>query len=126
MRVPDPAQAPAPLSWKRQQDNFVTEPQQGDAYLVEEQHHEEVEKHPFVIWTSLSPGDVVSLRGPGSKDCVGTVESRTSDGLIIWISGDLNERRAFHFRECQSVRVIQGSSPDPHSPPGIAGDCDSS
>jgi hypothetical protein len=85
---------------------FVTEPHQGDPCLEEEQHHEEVEKHPLVIWTSLSPGDVVSLRGHGTEGCVGTVESRTSDGLIIWIRDGLNERRLFHFRECQSIRVI--------------------
>ena len=85
----------------------MTEPQQGDPYLVEEQDHEEVEKHPLLIWTSLSPGDVVSLRWLGSQECVGTVESRTSDGLIIWLRDDLNARRLFHFRECQSVCVIQ-------------------
>lgn len=85
----------------------MTEPQQGAPYLEEERLHDEVEKHPLLIWTSLSPGDVVSLRVLGSHDSVGTVESRTSDGLIIWIRDDLNERRLFHFRECQSVRVIQ-------------------
>jgi hypothetical protein len=83
----------------------VTEQLPGDPHL-EEQHREEVEKHPLVIWTSLSPGDVVSLRGLGTRDWVGTVESRTSDGLVIWIRDELNQRRSFHFRECQSVRVI--------------------
>lgn len=85
----------------------MTEPQQGDPYPVKEQHHEEGNKNALLIWTGLSPGDVVSLRGFGTQDCVGTIESRTSDGLIIWIRDDLNERRLFHFHECQSVRIIR-------------------
>lgn len=84
----------------------MTEPQQEDPYAADEQQYEEVKTHALSIWTSLSPGDVVSLGGLGIRNYVGTVESRTSDGLIIWIRNDLNERRAFHFRECQSIRVI--------------------
>ncbi len=85
----------------------MKEPQQVDAHPAEGQQHEEVEKHAMVIWTSLSPGDVVSLRGHATHNCVGTVESKTHDGLIIWIRDDLNERRLFHFREGQSVCVIK-------------------
>lgn len=83
----------------------MTETQQGDPYLVEEQECEEAEKHPMLIWTSLRPGDVVTFRGSDGQRA-GTVESKTSDGLIIWIRNDLNERKLFHFRECQFVRVI--------------------
>lgn len=54
------------------------------------------EKHPLQIWTSLSPGDIVSLSGPEQK-LVGTVETGTNDGLIIWVRNDLNERKMFHF-----------------------------
>lgn len=84
----------------------MTEPQQGDP-RTEEQHREETRKHPLVIWASLSPGDVVAIRGLGTRNWIGTVESGTSDGLVIWMKDDLNKRRSFHFRECQSVRVIQ-------------------
>lgn len=56
-------------------------------------------KHPLVIWTRLSPGDLVSLRGLGRRNGVGTLESRTSDGLIIWVRDELNERKLFHFRD---------------------------
>lgn len=84
----------------------MTVPQQDDPYLVEEQHYEVVEKHPLVIWSSLRSGDVVSFRWLGTQDYVGTVESMTSDGLIVWMRDDLYERRPFHFRECQFVRVI--------------------
>lgn len=85
----------------------MIELKQNEPHLVEEQHHKEVEKHSLLVWTELSPGDVVSLRWLETQDYVGTVESRTNDGLIIWIRDGLNERRLLHFRECQSVRVIQ-------------------
>jgi hypothetical protein len=85
----------------------VTEPQQGDPRL-DKQHRDGADKHPLVIWARLSLGDVVAIQGLGTRDWVGTIESRTSDGLVIWIKDDLNKRRrSFHFRECQSVRVIQ-------------------
>lgn len=70
-------------------------------------HQEEVYEHPLLIWTALAPGDAVSLHVEGTGDCVGTVESKTSDGLVIWIRCDLNERRLFHFHDCLSVRVLR-------------------
>lgn len=94
---------PGAVSWDVLKGQFVTEHQEGDPYAVDDQDYEGAEKHPLLIWTSLSPGDVVSLQVIGGQDCVGTVESKTSTGLIIWIRDDLNERRLFHFRECQSV-----------------------
>ncbi|MGX1163633.1 hypothetical protein FBY31_4569 [Arthrobacter sp. SLBN-100] len=77
-----------------------------DPYLLEEDHLEEVEKHPLLAWTSIKPGDVVSLQVPGIGDYVGTVESSTNDGLIIWTRDGLNERRLFHFRDCESLRLM--------------------
>ena len=68
---------------------------------------DEAGKHPLLIWTSLSPGDEVSLRALGGQECVGAIESRTSDGLTICLRDDLNELRFFHFHECQSIRVIR-------------------
>lgn len=84
---------------------FVTVSQQGDPDLVEEQYCQDTQKRSLLIWRSLSPGDVVSLRELGTQEYAGTVES--NDGLIIWVGDDLNERRLFHFHECQSVRVIR-------------------
>ena len=83
----------------------MSEQQQGDSAAGE--HSDEVTKHPLSIWTSLAPGDVVAFLALG-MECVGTVESKTSDGLIVWLRDDLNERKVFHFRECESVRVVQG------------------
>lgn len=73
---------------------------------MEKQPHDE-ENHPIWIWTSLRPGDRVSLRVVGVQDYVGTVEFRTNDGLIIWMRDDLNERRLFQAHECRHVQVIQ-------------------
>lgn len=85
----------------------MTEPQLGDPDPVEEQQPEGAEKHPLMIWTGLNTGDLVSLRALDGQDCVGIVESRTSDGLIVWIRDDLNKKRLFHFRDCLSVHVVQ-------------------
>lgn len=60
------------------------------------------------VWTSLAPGDVVSLLFLDSEKFVGTVESKTDDGLIIWIRDNLNGRKLFHFQECRFIRVIRG------------------
>jgi hypothetical protein len=79
--------------------------QEGNLCFIEEQQ-EEVEKHPLVIWTEFVSGDIVSLRVHKIGDCVGTVESKTGDGLIIWIRDDMNERKLFHFRDCQTVRLL--------------------
>lgn len=83
----------------------MSEPREYD--LAKDRHYEEAEKHPLLIWTGLAPGDVVSLQGTDNQDYVGTVETRTNDGLIIWIRDGLNGRKMVHFRECRSVRVIQ-------------------
>jgi hypothetical protein len=86
--------------------------QEGDSYLLEEEHHEEVEKHPLLIWTSIRPGDIVSLRMPSTGHYVGTVESSTNDGLHIWIRDGLNERRLVHFHDCESVRLVSRGPTD--------------
>lgn len=69
-------------------------------------NHDLGKKHPLLVWTTLRAGDVVSLEGPDIHKHVGTVETWTNDGLIIWIRADLNERKMFHFRECDSILVV--------------------
>ena len=49
----------------------------------------------------------MALRTLGNRDHVGVVDERTNDGLIIWIRDDLNEKRLFHFHDCQSVRLLR-------------------
>lgn len=75
--------------------------------LAKDEHYEESEKHPLIIWTSLAPGDVVSVHGKDAQHYAGTIETKTNDGLIIWIRDGLDERKMVHFRECQSFRVIR-------------------
>ena len=80
--------------------------QQGGHPCFIKWEQEEAKKRPHLIWTELAPGDVVSLQVHETRDCVGTVESKTSDGLIIWIRDNMNERRLFHIQDCQSVRLV--------------------
>lgn len=61
-----------------------------------------------MAWTGLGPGDVVSFReGTTGQWLVGSIESKTRDGLIIWIRDGLNDRRAFHFHDCASVQLLR-------------------
>jgi hypothetical protein len=83
----------------------VSEPQQRDP--ADEEHLSEGEKHHLLIWTSLARGDVVSLQGNNAQTYGGIIESKTSDGLIIWIRDELNDRKLVHVRDCRSVHVIQ-------------------
>lgn len=66
----------------------------------------EVEEHPLLVWTRIAPGDVVSLLTPKTGEYIGEVEAKTIDGLIIWVRDHLNERRLFHFRDCQQVKLL--------------------
>lgn len=72
-----------------------------------EQGSDAANKHPLWIWTGLDSGDVVSLRAFGNREYVGIVEQKTSDGLVIWIRDNLNERKIFHYHDCQSVILIE-------------------
>lgn len=68
---------------------------------------DELEKHPLLIWTGLAPGDIVSLRANNAQSYVGMVESKTNDGLVIWMRDEINERRLFHFQDCRSVQMLR-------------------
>lgn len=90
-------------------ESHVTATQEDDPKA--EQRCDDAGKHPLLIWTGLNSGDIVSLRTLGNRGLVGTVEQRTKDGFNIWIRDDLNERKLFHFRDCQSVVLITPISP---------------
>jgi hypothetical protein len=82
--------------------------QEGLSCLIEGQQQEEVEQHPLLTWTGFSPGDVVSFQEARTGQwVVGSVESKTLDGLLIWIRDDLNDRRAFHFHDCESIQLLK-------------------
>ena len=42
----------------------------------------------------------------------GTVDQITTDGFIIWFKDDLNVRRLFHFRDCQSLILMAVEKPN--------------
>lgn len=64
-----------------------------------------MENYVPAIWTNLAVGDSVSLRGTDIQPYVGTVETKTIDGLVIWVRDSQNERRMFHFHDCYSIEV---------------------
>jgi hypothetical protein len=102
----DPAELTPPDVLISPKGHHATQ-QEGHPCLMEEPQQEEAEKHALLFWTALSPGDVLSLQVAGAGECVGTVESKTSDGLIIWIRDNLNERKLFHFHDCQFIRLLR-------------------
>lgn len=83
----------------------MSEPQQFKP--AQEENLQQTEgPHPLSTWTKLREGAAVELLRFDGLAHRGTVESRTGDGLIIWVRDDLNERRLFHYREIESVRVL--------------------
>lgn len=92
-----------------------------DAKHLVEDKRDDAQQHSLLTWTGLGPGDVVSLRDATTRQyVVGAVEIKTRDGLIIWIRDDLNDRRALHFNDCESVKVVKKSSSGTSLPHGAA------
>lgn len=60
------------------------------------------------LWTSIQPGDLLTLSRVGVPLHHGMVEDRTDDGLILWIRDDLGERRLFHLYDECSFEVTGG------------------
>lgn len=79
-------------------------PAHEDGFGAARLHQDSANRH--VDWVGLRPGDLVVLEDFKRQKHVGTVEGRTSDGLIIWIRTDLNERRMFHIHDCQSMQLV--------------------
>lgn len=74
---------------------------------VRDHDGKEATQHPLLTWTGLAPGDVVSLKlAITGHSVIGSVESKTSDGLIIWIRDQLNDRKLFHYNDCESVQLL--------------------
>jgi hypothetical protein len=103
---PEPAELTAPDVLIPPKGPIPEAQQEDHPRSREEPHEEEPEKHSLLCWTALAPGDLVSLKVTRSGACVGTVESKTNDGLIIWLRDNLNQRKLFHFHDCQSVRLL--------------------
>nr|QKY82454.1 hypothetical protein [Arthrobacter sp. IN13] len=48
-------------------------------------------------WTSLLPGDIITLLDSGNRVCDGFVDDRTDDGTVIWVVDVIGGRRLFHI-----------------------------
>ncbi|UVJ39897.1 hypothetical protein [Arthrobacter sp. CJ23] len=51
------------------------------------------------MWTSLQPGDIVTLYRRGVRCHRGTVDEQTEDGRTIWVIDGIGDRRLFHIED---------------------------
>jgi hypothetical protein len=87
--------------------NAPTSFEDPDPQLVTGERCQKVDNESEMAWRSLRPGNVVSLEDATARQhVVGSVDARTDDGLIIWIRDGLNDRKAYHFDDCLSVRLL--------------------
>jgi hypothetical protein len=49
------------------------------------------------MWSSLEPGDLVTLGRQGFDHYSGRVDERTADGRTIWVVDHIGDRRLFHI-----------------------------
>lgn len=49
------------------------------------------------MWSSLEPGDLVTLGRQGFEHYSGRVDERTADGRTIWVIDRIGDRRLFHI-----------------------------
>jgi hypothetical protein len=49
------------------------------------------------MWSSLEPGDLVTLGRQGYEHYSGRVDERTADGRTIWVIDRIGDRRLFHI-----------------------------
>ena len=61
-------------------------------------------------WTSLEPGDLVTLGRQGFEHYSGRVDDRTADGRTIWVIDRIGERRLFHIDDDYDLSM--GMTPD--------------
>jgi hypothetical protein len=54
--------------------------------------------HPS-LWTSLQRGDVVTLLRKGVQCHKGTIDERSEDGHLIWVTDGIGDRRLFHIED---------------------------
>jgi hypothetical protein len=51
-------------------------------------------------WDGLTPGDLVSLQGPGAKRISGIVDDVSPDGMFLWLFlDDGGGRQLFHWSD---------------------------
>jgi hypothetical protein len=50
-------------------------------------------------WMSLQRGDVITLSRLGVECHRGSIEERTEDGRMIWVTDQIGDRRLFHVED---------------------------
>lgn len=74
---------------------------------VDDDEGSKISNRSRAAWVGFRPGEIVSLQDATTRQhIVGAVETKTDDGLIIWIRDDLNDRKAYHFDDCLSARAL--------------------
>ncbi|MCA4131664.1 hypothetical protein [Arthrobacter sp. M4] len=51
------------------------------------------------LWTSLQRGDVVTVLQKGVQCHKGTIDERSEDGHVIWVTDGIGDRRLFHIED---------------------------
>ncbi|MBT8162703.1 MULTISPECIES: hypothetical protein [Arthrobacter] len=62
-------------------------------------------------WTSLQRGDIVTLLRHGVQCHMGTIDERTEDGRMIWVTDAIGDRRLFHIEDDYELLVMTLSAP---------------
>lgn len=63
------------------------------------------------LWNSLEQGDHVILSQGGVPCHQGSVDDRTEDGQLIWVTDDIGHRRLFHIEDGYEVMIYRVAFP---------------
>ncbi|GAB2714661.1 hypothetical protein GCM10027038_11240 [Arthrobacter bambusae] len=63
------------------------------------------------LWTSLQRGDIVTLLRRGMQCHRGTIDERTEDGRMIWVTDAIGDRRLFHIEDDYELLIMALSTP---------------
>jgi hypothetical protein len=63
------------------------------------------------MWTSLLPGDIVTLSQGGLSCHEGRVDDRSEEGKFIWVTDGIGHRRLFHIDDDYDLEVSSNVSP---------------
>ena len=64
--------------------------------------------YPVQDWTELAAKDLVRVIEPGRAAFRATVDTKTLDSSVVWVTTDTGYRRAFDVRE--GVQIIAAST----------------
>ncbi|MGW9413555.1 hypothetical protein [Arthrobacter cupressi] len=59
------------------------------------------------LWKSLEQGDLVILSQGGVPCHRGSIDDRTEDGQLIWVTDDIGHRRLFHIDDDYELMIYR-------------------